>query len=571
MEYGWSIRLAGFAPAGLVAACLMVPPAADDPETPAIAPEATSGALGAGAGTPIDWSQGDCLSQLRTLQEAASDGRLSADDRPPFAVQLVAAPGDWLDAVPQLPIETDLPLAVDAAGPAGGARCLIRIGPAHDQSAAHRAVDVQDVHSAYQSALRSERNPDYDAAQLAHREAKEDTEGRHQLVRVGDPLLDLIGTTVGGLIGTVDRRVREHEVDDAAAELAATPRSRDRPVYRPYSFERIVVRAQKQAVVPIALLDASGRELRRTELRQSERREFFVLQGLDPRDRDYEQHRSSSMTRADLARWARTPPALRLSSVAIALTEGPAAEHRVADIAPAAGPALPEPMHFGQPSGLEPTPPPGHELEPWPDDVASADGSLAAPLLEDWVDEPESDTAPLSAPGPGSYGALDVAALEPRPAAGRTVVPERTFEAPREPQAASVVVIRAGRAAGNGFYVREDLVLTTYQLVRAISVADVTTADGATVPALVAAVDPGRDLALLQMPRPGPVATLYEGSMLPPVRPLDKSAPGLPVLVDGQVVGMTTGAAGAAGQEVVPIDAIRAFLDSQAALLAAVP
>jgi hypothetical protein len=59
--------------------------------------------------------------------------------------------------------------------------------------------------------------------------------------------------------------------------------------------------------------------------------------------------------------------------------------------------------------------------------------------------------------------------------------------------------------------------------------------------------------------------------MLPPVRPLDQSAPGLPMLVDGQVVGMTTGAAGAPGQEVVSIDAIRAFLDNQAALLAAVP
>src|ERR671925_1538662 len=123
MQYGWSIRLAGFAPAGLIAACLAVPPAADDPGTSTVAPEAASATLGAGAGTPIDWSQGDCLSQLRTLQQAASDGRLSADDRPPFAVQLVAAPGNWLDAVPELPIETDLPLALDDAGAATEARC----------------------------------------------------------------------------------------------------------------------------------------------------------------------------------------------------------------------------------------------------------------------------------------------------------------------------------------------------------------------------------------------------------------------------------------------------------------
>ena len=94
-----------------------------------------------------------------------------------------------------------------------------------------------------------------------------------------------------------------------------------------------------------------------------------------------------------------------------------------------------------------------------------------------------------------------------------------------------MVAIRAGRAAGHGFYVREDLVLTTYQLVGATSVVDVTTADGATVPALVAAVDPARDLALLQVPRPGPAAVLYQGARPPPALPSGAPAsPGLPVL-----------------------------------------
>jgi hypothetical protein len=557
MEYGWSIRLAGLAPAGLIAACLAAP-AADDSASPTSAadvPGTQSTAL-----APIDWSQGDCLSQLRLLQQAASDGRLGPDEQPPFAVQLVAAPGDWLDAVPQLPIETDLPLAIDDAGPAGGARCVLRIGPARNQSAAHRAVDVQDVRSAYQSALRSERNPEYDAAQLAHREAKDDAKGSHRVVRVGDPLLDLVGTTVGGLIGTLDRRARQHEVDDAAGELATTPRSRDRPVYRPYSFERVVVRAQKQAVVPVALLDSSGRKLRATELRQHERRELFVLRGLDPRDRDYEQHRSSSMTRADLARWARTPPALRLSSVAIALTEGaPAAETRLAEIAPTAGPAVPEATSVEL------------DLELWPDDDAMTE-DVADPWLEDVF------AAAASAPAPGPHGmrpGLDIAGLEPGLASDRAAAPGAASGGldpqAAAPQAASVVAIRAGRATGHGFYLREDLVLTTYQLVRATSVVDVTTADGATVPALVAALDPARDLALLQVPRPGPAAALYQSAAPAPALPPGASDPGLPVLWSGEVVGMTTGAVGASGQGMVPIAAIRVFLDSQAGLLAALP
>jgi hypothetical protein len=550
MQHGWSIRLAGLAPAGLIAACLATP-AADDPSLAA--------AGGAGQGVPapasaayasIDWSQGDCLSRLRILQQAASEGRLGPDARPPFAVQLVRAPGDWLDAVPELPLEADLPLALDDAGSPGGARCVIRIGPARNQRAAHRAVDVQDVRSAYQSGLRNERNPDYDAAQLALREAKDDAKGRHQVVEVGDPLLDLIGITVGGLIGTVDRYGDKQEVEAAAADLAATPRSRDRPIWRPYSFERIVVRAQKQAVVPVVLLDAAGRTLRSAELRQHERREFFVLQGLDPRDRDYEQHRSSSMTRADLARWARTPPALSLSSVAIALTEGPATETGRAGIAPAAGPTRLAPAAPDQP-------------DLWPDDAALT-ADLAGPRLEDIFADADPPAGPAGAAG------LDLAGLEPSRASGRSVAPVAA-QGQVAPQSASVVAIRAGSAAGNGFYVRENLLLTTYRLVATVSVVDVTTADGATVPALVAAVDPARGLALLHVPRPGPAAALYQGTAPAPARPLGAGDPGLPVLWDGQIVGMTTGAADVPGQGIVPSAAIRAFLDSQAALLAAMP
>ena len=76
--------------------------------------------------------------------------------------------------------------------------------------------------------------------------------------------------------------------------------------------------------------------------------------------------------------------------------------------------------------------------------------------------------------------------------------------------------------------------------------------------------DPARGLALLQVPRPGTPAALYAGAApAPPAGGL----PGLPVLLDDEVVGMAAGA----GQEPVPAAAIRAFLDGQAALLAAIP
>jgi hypothetical protein len=596
MRYGWSTRLAGFVPAGLVAACLATPPAADSPDGSGAASGAETASLAAKSPAPIDWSQGDCLSRLRMLQQAASEGRLTPDDRPAFAVELVPASADWLDAAPDIPIEADLPLMVEDASPTGHARCIIRIGPARDQHAEHRAVDVEDVRSAYQSALRRERNPDYDLAQLKHRQAKDDAKGRQEVVHVGDPLLDLIGTTVGGVIGTLDQRLRQHTADDAAAELASTPRSIDRPVYRSYSFERIVVRAQKQAVVPVTLLDARGQALRSAELRQRERREFFVLRGLDPRDRDYEQHRSSSMTRADLARWSRTPPALRLSTVAIALTEGGSQAH-VAELAPAAGPAVggttQEPDRLEQMAATDPLDLPmpqvvdsdptgiGAEADPWSDDAAFAD-DLDAPMrpqdisvdraidpsLVDWVDDARSASDWRSAPNRPAREAGPRGALTgPAPTKAPSTMPGAT----QEPYAASVVVVHAGGPAGNGFYVRRDLVLTAYRLVGAAAVVDVTTADGFTVPALVAAVDPAYDLALLHVPRPGPALSLYQGGAVAAGQvdgPPDQ--PGRPVFWNDRVVAMTTGHAGEPG-DVVPVDAIHAFLDSQASLLAAVP
>jgi len=554
MIHGWPTRLAGLVLASLVAACQATAPPGEEPAQAADGLAAAT-ALDQQKGrasampTPIDWSHGDCLSQLRTLQQVARDGRLGPNDRPPFVVDLVAPTGSWLDGVPDIPIEVDLPLAVVATGPPDGARCVLRIGPAHGQTAAHRAVDLQDVHSAYQSSLRSERNPEYDAAQLSHRRAKDRAKSRQKVMRTGDPLLDLIGSAVGGAIATFDQHVRGQALDSAAADIAATPRSRDKPVYRDYSFERVVVRAQKQALVPVALLDAAGRTLQATELRQSERREFFVLRGLDPRDRDYEQHRATSMTQADLARWTRTPPALRLSSVAIALTEGP--------------PALEEePLEDSY--DVSPVPWPGEDApgvtpELWIED-ALADKELPEPPASD-LDELKS--APMPLPIAASLPAIDDPDVDDLvPGLGRGPIGQVSSGLPDAHP--SVVGIRAGGVAGHGFYVREDLVVTTYALVGSVSVADVTTADGATVPALVAAIDPARDLALMHVPRPGPAAPLAEGLAPTPYPAADLGA-GHPLFIGDRVAGMTS------REGVIGIESIRVFLAGQAGVLAALP
>ncbi|MGH6906067.1 MAG: hypothetical protein ACREIR_25385, partial [Geminicoccaceae bacterium] len=278
--------------------------------TPATTPEVAVDTP-AGHASPIAWTgAGDCLGQLRLLHAAAAQGRLDESHEPPFAV-VAAAPAtslEWIEA-PTVPVVADLPLKSyeDRSAAIAAAPCVLLVEPARDLRAAHSVVDFEDVASEYQSGVRSERNPDYDAAQARVRDAERDGNKRGPgILRVGDPMLDLVGLLVGGVIATFGD-LGADDLDDALAELKETPRSRDRPVYRAYQFERSTVRAGKEAIIPIALRDRHGR-IWRTELRQREMRQFAVLEGLDPRDRDYDQHRAGALSWREFEHWQRQPP-----------------------------------------------------------------------------------------------------------------------------------------------------------------------------------------------------------------------------------------------------------------------
>jgi hypothetical protein len=82
---------------------------------------------------------------------------------------------------------------------------------------------------------------------------------------------------------------------------------------------------------------------------------------------------------------------------------------------------------------------------------------------------------------------------------------------PGDSRTASVVRIIAGTRAGSAVYVRPDLVLTTAALVAGSAVVEIATADGARVLGLVARADQARNLALVQVARPGPPVAVYDG------------------------------------------------------------
>ena len=284
-----------------------------------------------GASAPkIDWAGApDCQAKLGLLAEAARSGQWDSNEPAPIAVALPgrADQRDWL-APPSVTVIADLPLELhERVDPAlHQVPCVLMVEPPQDQHAAQRLIGRETVRSVYESGVRSEHNPDYDAAQLrvrqAERVSKEETP---DIVSVGDPMLDLFGALVGGVIAGFSQGSGERELDNAMTVLAETPRSLNRPVYRPYQFERETVLAGREATVSIALADRANRRLWQAQLHRRERRQFEILEGLDPRDRDFEQHSTASVTRDDFERWQREPPQLQLSAIVAALREAPPA------------------------------------------------------------------------------------------------------------------------------------------------------------------------------------------------------------------------------------------------------
>ena len=497
---------AWFVAAGLiVAGCQVSPP--QEPESAAAMAATPAAAVDDrpdDAPTPMAWSgAGDCLAQLRLLHAAAEQGLLDESQEPPFAVLPVASTTSlaWIEA-PMAPVIADLPLQsyADRGMAIAAAPCLLLVEPARNLQAAHRVVDFEDVASEYQTSVRSERNPDYDAAQARVREAeREGRSGGPGVLRVGDPMLDLVGLVVGGVISAFGD-LGDEGLDDALADLKETPRSRDRPVYRAYQFERSTVRAGKEAIIPIALHDLRRGGIWRTELRQHEMRQFAVLEGLDPRDRDYEQQRAGALSWREFEHWQRQPPQLPLSALVAALVEAEGAG-RV---------AAAEPELFVDATSK----------------IAASDGTARAGTAEPSKLGSAAAIAPAAGPDPGAMGLAAGRGAEPPSEAsaarwspesgGPLPGPKEPAAATFDPRVASVVRLRAGASRGNGFYVGPRLVVTVADVVGAASVLDVTTSGGEELLGLVVLRDPIRNLAVVHVPRAGPITPLADAPALGP-------------------------------------------------------
>ncbi|MGI9436148.1 MAG: hypothetical protein ACR2Q4_15195, partial [Geminicoccaceae bacterium] len=405
---------------------------------------------------------------------ALVDGRLDSLDGTPF-VLITATGHPPVAGSPSIRRRIERRLA---PGPAESladapaeleARCLLRSGEARDHLGRHRALGREQVRSEYESGSRREPNPAYDAAKARLKQAERDAKPqKSSIIKVGDPLVDLVGMLVGGAITGVSQWGSGDQVEEAIDALVTTPRSIDQPVYRPYQFERARVRASRAATIPITLTDRRLGKTWNTALRRREVREFAVLDGLDRRDRDYAAHQATSLSEKGLRQWEAEWPLPELEEMVAGLLD----RSRPSNAAPVNA-TRDETDGFAavHPGGIV-------------DDGGMIDGGFI-----ETIDSVDAAILPASLEQPSVFEA------EQR-LGGTPVAPVP----PSRIRGDLVVEVHDQDRRGQGVYVRPGFVLASSDLVGDRGLIDVDDPEGGVVLGLVAGIDRNRGLALIQMP-----------------------------------------------------------------------
>ena len=457
------------------------------PDTAAVAPAAGDDAS---AGGSIAWPEAtECASLVREL--AALDRTVVRALDPMTAPLAVTSLG-----AAALAVSTDLPIPEVSPADIAAAPCAILVGtPVNLPASADTILDRRTVHSAYPTGKKRRRNPDHQALERELAKVQRGAADDVDVIATGDPMLDLVGTVVGGVISGIGAAVKRSDVRAAETALAATPAFIEDPILRAYRFELVELEAERRLAVPIALYDRALGQTAETTVTLTEQRRFAVGNGRHPADIE-PQHAADAtpITAAELAAWRRATPPIATSMLLTHL-------------------ATAEPTVLPAPAGLE---------------AAMARLSGASRVKTVTAEQRPGDARTDVASGmPAELAAtVDAVLQEPRPNRQAAIVADQ--EAPSG-------LVRVGTDGRAGFYVTPEHALVPAEALGHSSLLVVHYPDGMRAHGLVELVDETLGLALVFLPRRGAALPLR---VTRSPAPATSSEPGLPWRDGESVIGV---------------------------------
>lgn len=272
----------------------------------ALAPASDTGTASAASAA---WPEARSCGELVRTLAAGDAGELRRLD--PMTAPVVVA---TLGADP-LPVRADLPIPEVSAAAVAASPCAILIGAAVAlPPAADSAAERRTVHSAYPTGMKRRRNPEHQALERELSAARRGADTDVDILSTGDPLLDLIGTVAGGIIGGIGAVAKRGDIRAVETALADTPAFIEDPILTPYRYELIELEAERRLAVPVVLHDRSLGAALETTVTLAERRRFAVGDGRHPKDAESRHAGDATpITTAELAAWRRAKPPIATS------------------------------------------------------------------------------------------------------------------------------------------------------------------------------------------------------------------------------------------------------------------
>ncbi len=466
-----------------------------------------------------DWGQGgDCRGMLALLRDGLVNGRIADLEGTPFTLieEEIAQKGAFgFGRIATAGLEPPPSF--------GDARCVIRIGRAIDRASEHQVLSRETVRSRYKSGTRSEKNPAHEVAKIRLRQAEKAAKpGKSSLMKIDDPLMNLVGTLAGGVLGGLGQWGAGDQLEEALDHFMATPPRIERPKYKSYQFELRHVRASREAMVPVILTDRHLARSWDAALKQKEQRQFAVMTGVDRQDEDYDRLRQEHMSEQRFQRWLANSPSLQIADIAAGLLarprEAPLDRLAIADVEEEGG-----------------------------------DGELMALAIDE-----SFDAAAL----PSAQQISRFRETSPMSASSQTGAAAVTAGGVQE----SFIKIIGETMEAEGVFIAPHFILVPSEAVADRGLVDIEDRPGHTALGLVAALDRGLGLALIQSPKEGsPVAIGYSIGRPAKLRST-RGGMSKPWLVEGRLSGFRM----AKGPD-IESDAIKSFLERQRHLLPRMP
>jgi hypothetical protein len=438
----------------------------------------------------------------------------------PEAVRALEAAGSplamaSLDAGRQS-VRADLPIPQVAPALLEQGRCAIIVGAAlPTEPTTVRVLDRRFVHSAYPTGTKRRRNPEHQQLEEELAAARRDDSDGGDVLKTGDPLLDLIGIVANGVIGGIGAVSSHREMRAIEAALEDTPPFIEDPILTPYRYELVEVEAGRGAALPVALHDGSGGRAWRTWITLSEQRRFAIADERQAADTQPPPGRILALTTSDeLARWRTGIPPVATSTI-------------LAHLAAAAEANEPEPVNLDVIIAELRTATPPSLQRP----MATADAPAASRLLSG---APQLDTS-LKRQPPSTLAGMSASA---EPAAGASRLLDSSLLVERADitsELPAIELLELGDGATFGFYVTAEHIVVPAEALGRSSLIAVRYPDGMRTHGLVELVDDDLGLALVYLPRTGePLSRRMTGNEAPQ----HGGQPGMPWITEGVIGGV---------------------------------